>query len=346
MNGEFDLIARMRARLGAGGEGLVVGSGDDAAAVRPAGAIAVTSIDSFVEGVHFRLVTTSLRDLGHKCLAASLSDLAAMGATPGEAYVALGLPPHLGEREVLELTDGMGALAAETGVTICGGDVTRADELFVVVTVVGYVESDAQLARRDAARPDDLIGVTGALGGSGAGMLLLERKQPGLGAAAGEHLLARHLRPRPQLDAGRALAQAGVHAMIDVSDGIASDVERICEQSGVAAEVRLADLPVEEGVAEVARHHGLDPLVLAATAGEDYELLFTAPPAARDRIEQTATSLQTTVTWIGEILPLERGGEAVRLLDAAGRPCRLHGWDHLRDRSRQADAEQASPGRA
>ena len=343
MSGEFDLIARMRERLGsAGGERVVVGSGDDAAAVRPGGAIAVTSIDAFVEGVHFRLVTTSLRDLGHKCLAASLSDLAAMGAAPGEAYVALGLPRHLGEREVLELADGMGALARETGVTVCGGDVTRADELFVVVTVVGYVESNTELARRDGARAGDLIGVTGALGGSGAGLLLLERKHPGLDAAVGGHLLARHLRPQPQLDAGRALAGAGVHAMIDVSDGVASDVERICEQSGVAAEIRLADLPIEDGVAEVARDHGLDPLELAATAGEDYELLLTAPPGARHEIERTATSVQTTVTWIGEVLPRESGGEAVRLLDAAGRPCRLRGWDHLRP----ADAAQASPGRA
>ena len=108
---EFDLIAQCASGCSAR-ERVVVWSGDDAAAVRPGGAIAVTSTDSFVEGVHFRLVTTSLRDLGHKCLAASLSDLAAMGADAGEAYVALGLPPHLGEREVLELADGAEALAA------------------------------------------------------------------------------------------------------------------------------------------------------------------------------------------------------------------------------------------
>ena len=340
---EFDLIAKMRERLSPRGERVVVWSGDDAAAVRPGGAIAVTSIDSFVEGVHFRLVTTSLRDLGHKCLAASLSDLAAMGANPGEAYIALGLPHHLGEREVLELADGVEALATSCGVSICGGDVSRADELFVVVTVVGYVETQEQLARRDGAQPGDLLGVTGALGGSGAGLLLLERKHHGGDLEAGRRLLERHLRPQPRLDAGRALVAAGVHAMIDVSDGIASDAARICECSGVAAEVQLADLPIEEGVPEVARDHGLDPLELAATAGEDYELLFTAPAGARDGIDRAAKAANVGVSWIGRIMPASGDAEgAVRLLDAEGRPRRLRGWDHFS----RADAAPESPRRA
>ncbi len=344
---EFELIARMRERLSSRSDRVVVWSGDDAAAVRPGGAISVTSTDSFVESVHFRLVTTSLGDLGHKCLAASLSDLAAMGAGPGEAYIALGLPHHLGEREVLELADGAEALAASCGVTICGGDMTRADELFVVVTVVGYVDAEEQLARRDGARPGDLLGVTGALGGSGAGLLLLERKHRGgdleLGLEAGQRLLERHLRPRPLLGAGRALVAAGIHAMIDVTDGIASDAARICERSGVAAEVRLTGLPLEEGVAEVARDHGLDPLELAATAGEDYELLFTAPAGARDDIERAAEAANVAVSWIGRILPASGdAGGAVRLLDAEGRPRRLRGWDHFS----RADAAPESPRRA
>jgi thiamine-monophosphate kinase len=341
---EFDLIAKMRERLEPRGERVVVWSGDDAAAVRPGGAVSVTSIDSFVEGVHFRLVTTSLRDLGHKCMAASLSDIAAMGAEPGEAYIALGLPAHLGEREVLELSEGADSLAASFGVTVCGGDVSRADELFVVVTVVGYVENEQELARRDGARPGDLLGVTGTLGGSGTGLLLLERKHAGRDVAAGERLLERHLRPVPLIAAGRALAGAGVHAMLDVSDGIASDVARICERSGVAAEVHLAGLPLEEGVADIARDLGLDPTELAASAGEDYELLFAAPASARDGVEQAAASTGSEVTWIGRIL--ERTGgtddDAVRLLDEAGRSRRLRGWDHLT----RAGAAPGSPGRA
>ena len=339
---EFDLIAKMRERLSPRGDRVVVWSGDDAAAVRPGGAVGVTSVDAFVEGVHFRLVTTSLHDLGHKCLAASLSDLAAMGAAPGEAYVALGLPPHLGEREVMELAEGAESVAADCGVTICGGDVTAAAELFVVVTVVGYVDSEAGLARRDGALPGDLLGVTGALGGSGAGRLLLERKHHGGDVVAGEQLLGRHLRPRPLLGAGRALASAGVHAMIDISDGLASDVARICERSAVAAEVRLADLPIEEGVAGVARDHGFDPLDFAATAGEDYELLFAAPPDGKEEVERAAQAAGSAVTWIGSVVsPGDEEGR-VRLLGADGRPRRLSGWDHFA----QAAGHPESPGPA
>jgi thiamine-monophosphate kinase len=338
---EFDLIAKLRARLAPRSERVLVWSGDDAAVVRPGGGVSVTSIDSFVEGVHFRLTTTSLRDLGHRCLAAALSDLAAMGAEPGEAYIALGLPGHLGEREVLELADGAERLAEQHGVTICGGDVTRADELIVSLTVVGYAGSAAEIVQRAGAQPGDLLGVTGALGGAGAGLLLLERKHPGGDAVTGERLLARHLRPQPLLVAGRALARAGVHAMLDVSDGVASDVQRMCERSGVAAEVRLADLPLEEGVADVAHAHGLDALELAATAGEDFELLFAAAPDTRDEVERAAAAADSPVTWIGRILSAGDSPEPrVRLLDAAGHARRLSGWDHL------AGAARRSPGRA
>ncbi len=340
---EFDLIARMRERFGSRGARVVVGSGDDAAVVvRPAGGVSVTSIDSFVEGVHFRLATTSLRDLGHKCLAASLSDLAAMGAGPGEAYIALGLPDHLGEREMLELADGVQALAGEHDVAICGGDVSRAGELFVSVTVVGYADEAGNLVCRDGARPDHVVGVTGALGGSGAGLVLLERNPAGGDREAGERLRERHLRPRPLLSAGRALARAGVSAMLDVSDGVASDALRICERSAVAAEIRLADLPIEAGVADVVSALGLDPPEFAATAGEDYELLFTAPPGARAAIETAAASAGTEVSWIGRILPTGAQDDRVRLLDAEGRSRRLRGWDHLSP----ADSGRRSPGSA
>jgi thiamine-monophosphate kinase len=340
MTNEFDLLRKIRERVARPDDRVLVASGDDAAVVRPAGSVSVTSVDLFVEGVHFRLVTTSLRDLGHKCLAASLSDIAAMGATGGEAYLAVGLPDHLGERETLELAEGAAALAAEHGVTICGGDLTRADELFVAVTVVGYADAVDRLVTRGGARAGDIVGVTGALGGSGAGLILLERKPPGIDIQAGERLLDRHLRPRPLLEAGRALAAAGVSAMLDVSDGVASDLERLCEQSGVGVEVQLDALPVDEGVAEVATAAGVDPLELAAGAGEDYELLFTAPPAARDAVERAGRDSGSPVTWIGRA---SDGGEPVpRLLDETGRPRELAGWDHLR-RGREP---KEPPGRA
>jgi thiamine-monophosphate kinase len=300
------------------------GAGDDAAVVRSDG-LQVTSVDAFVEGVHFRLGTTSLLDLGHKCLAASLSDLAAMGAEAGEAYFVLGMPEHLEPQEALELIDGAEALAARSGVTICGGDTTRSRELFVAVTVVGHADRESDLVGRDGARPGDAVGVTGALGGAGAGLLLLERKLAGLDPGVGAVLLERQLRPEPRLAAGRALARAGVHAMADVSDGIASDCARIAEASGVAIEVRLASLPLDEGVAEVAVAAGIDPFDLAAGSGEDYELLFAAPQSACEAVESAAAQAGLPVSWIGRTLE----GAGVRLLDEAGRPRQVGGWDHF-----------------
>jgi thiamine-monophosphate kinase len=325
---EFELLEKLRSALSTQDDRVVLGSGDDAAVVRPAGSLAVTSVDAFVEGVHFRLTTTSLGDLGHKCLAASMSDIAAMGAAPGEAYLAVGVPDHLGERELLEFAAGVQALAGEHRVSVVGGDLTRADELFVAVTVVGYANEDDRLVTRRGAQPGDLVGVTGALGGSGAGLLLLERKPAGIDVQLAERLLERHLRPRPLVSAGRALAAAGVSAMIDVSDGVAADLARLCEQSGVSVEVRLDSLPLDEGVADVAAAVAIDPLEVAAGAGEDYELLFTAPAGARDAVARAAADSGAPATWIGTV---SGTGEPVpTLLDESGRPRRLAGWDHLR----------------
>jgi thiamine-monophosphate kinase len=335
MTNEFVLIEKIRARLGVRGNRVVRGSGDDAAVIRADG-VTATSVDAFVEGIHFRLDTTSLFDLGHKCLAASLSDLAAVGAEAGEAYLVLGLPDHVEPEEALELIDGAETLASSLGVTICGGDLTRSKELLVAVTVVGHAADESDLAGRDGASPDDLVGVTGALGGAGAGLLILERKLSGLDTSTAEALIERHLRPLPRLEAGRALVAAGVGAMADVSDGIASDCARIAERSGVAIEIELDALPLDEGVAAVAEAAHVAPVDLAAGAGEDYELLFTASADKRDAVEAAASGAGLPMTWIGRAVD----GSGVRLLDEAGRSRPVHGWDHFpgsrQDRPRQA----------
>jgi thiamine-monophosphate kinase len=324
MGSEFELIAQIRSKLGQRGERVLRALGDDAAVVRADG-VTVTSVDTFVEGFHFRLATTSLRDLGHKCLAASLSDLAAVGANAGEAYLALGLPPNVGEREALELVTGAEELAAELGVTICGGDLTASNELFVAVTVVGHAPTETELVSRQGSRPGELVGVTGRLGGAGAGLELLERKGHGLPVDVGERLLDRQRRPRPQLEAGAALARAGVSAMIDLSDGLASDCVRLSEESGVAFEIELARVPLDDGVETVAEIVGRPAAEFAASAGEDYELLLTAPPEARAAAESAAEQAGTVITWIGKT----RAGAGVKLLDDQGVARPLGGWDHL-----------------
>ena len=268
--------------------------------------------------------------VGRRSLAAALSDLAAMGADTGEAYLVLGLPAGFGDEQGLELLHGAMSLAAQTDTAIVGGDVVGAPTLTVCVTVVGWADSADQLIGRDGALDGDLVGVTGTLGGAGAALAVLEGHAalpPGRDA-----LLARMREPTPRLAEGRALAAAGVHALIDISDGIATDAGHVGRASGVQLRVELEALPLTDGVSEVSAELGVPAWELAAGGGEDYELCFCAAPSERAHIEQAVRAAPGAtagagVSWIGRVA---EGPPGVSLLDERGRDVRIQGFEHLR----------------
>jgi thiamine-monophosphate kinase len=247
-----------------------------------------------------------------------------MGADPGEAYLVLGLPADFGAERALELVRSAAALASRMDTAIAGGDVVGAPALIVSVTAVGWSDSAATLVGRDAARPGDLVGVTGRLGAAGAARAVMG----GLAACsrAAEAAVERARRPMPRLREGRALAQAGIHAMIDLSDGLATDAGHIGRASGMNLRVDLSALPLDDGVAEVARELDEPAWRLAAAGGEDYELCFCAAARDRERVQAAVADLGAVhVSWIGEVLD---GAPGVTLSDERGDAVRIEGYEH------------------
>ena len=301
---EDALVARLAELVAAPAPGVLRGIGDDAALLDPDLA---WTVDTQVEGVHFDRATSSPADVGWKALAVNLSDLAAMGATPLAALVSVLVGPG-DDAELEAIYSGLGACARLYGCAIAGGDVARAEELALSISVLGRT---ACAPGRDGAQPGDVIAVTGDLGASAAGLLVL--RDPALAELPGaDACVQRHRRPHPRLAEGAALAPHA-HAMMDLSDGLATDLPRLARRSGVAIEIDLAALPVRAETAAIARAAGVDPAELAATGGEDYELAVALPPDAD----------LGGLTAIGTVT----AGSGVRLAGADGA---LRGWDHLR----------------
>jgi thiamine-monophosphate kinase len=329
MRGEFDLIKKIRDRAFREAASLTKGIGDDCAIIsQKAGLDTLISSDLLVEDVHFRLAQTPPRSLGHKTLAVSLSDIAAMGGRPRFCTLSLAIPAGIDDKFLTEFFDGFFALADKHSVTLVGGDTSSSEKLVFDLNILGECRSGKAI-RRDSARAGDLIFVTGHLGASAVGFKLLERGYTRVNDSPNEietlmnQAVQSHLMPTPRIEIGQNLLELGIaSSMIDLSDGLSSDLNHICEESCVGAIVFADQIPVSPSI-DVTKQ---DRMQMALNGGEDYELLFTANTQSSEMISEIASDVP--ITCIGEITEDAR----VLLMHSPGNsePLLPRGYEHFK----------------
>ncbi|HTF99325.1 MAG TPA: thiamine-phosphate kinase [Nitrospirota bacterium] len=277
--GEFGLIEKLRNSFRVRSDRVQIGIGDDAAVLKLTSTESLlATADMLIEGVHFDLAFTDFYSLGWKSAAVNLSDIAAMGGNPRFCLTSLGISPAITVEQISDFYRGCKAVLRRSGVVLVGGDTCLSPKAFVIsITLLGETVRKTKLLR-SGARPGDRIFVTGTLGDAAAGLELL-RTGRAPDDRSGRKLTAKHLRPEPRIAWGRVIARAGAaHAMIDVSDGLSSDLIHLSEESGVGAVVNADAIPVSRQLCRLSGSLSLSPLTYALDGGEDYELLFTAPP--------------------------------------------------------------------
>ena len=317
--GEFGLIDRIKDQVAAS-PSVPLGIGDDAAALLPTPEnLTLITCDMLLEGVHFDLSFCDAKSLGRKSLAVNLSDLAAMGARPRQFLLGLAVPSEIPLEFVDRFMAGVMEHASRYAAALVGGDTCASKGgLAISITALGEQRPE-RVVKRSGARPGDLVYVTGTVGDAAAGLGELRR-----GIREG-FLVSRQLDPQPRVEAGVALAEAGLaSAMIDVSDGVLADLGHICELSGTGARLDLASLPLSQ---EYRAACGADPFALALSGGEDYELLFCGPRERRTEVEELFGKVGLAVSVIGEIT----SGNRVEPFDPEGKPYTLvhKGFDHF-----------------
>jgi thiamine-monophosphate kinase len=331
---EDELIAAIGRVLSGAGPEVLVGPGDDAAVVLRGSGELVLTTDAMVEGVHFLTDRTTPRDLGYKAIAVNVSDIAAMAGSPRFALCALTLTDAIDASWVVELAGGMRECSDEFAVSLVGGNLSRGRELAIVVTVTGEVGA-GRAVRRDGARPGDRVVVTGSLGGSAAGLRVSSQRS---WSDEERDALRRSMRPVPRVGEASILSAHGATAMMDVSDGLAIDLSRLCRASGVGARLEMAHVPV----------HPAATVDEALGGGEDYELLATLP--GPDAVAGARTDVRegfgVSLSDIGVIIE-DKGAESAAKSaakstakstgglvavdeDGTERPLAIEGWDHFR----------------
>lgn len=334
--GEFGLIRHLTQNITLRNKSSIKGIGDDAAVISYKNRQTLVTTDMLVEGVHFDLMYTPLKHLGYKAIAVNVSDIVAMNGTAAQVTVGIAVSNRFSVEALEEIYEGMFIACEKFKVDMVGGDTTSSKSgLVISVTALGYAE-EGNIVYRDGAKENDLVVVTGDLGGAYVGLQLLEREkqvflanpqiQPDL--EGHDYIIERQLKPEPRLDILELLKELGVKptAMIDISDGLSSEILHLCNQSGVGCNLYEDKLPIDPTTISMAREFTLDPTVCALSGGEDYELLFTTDIGDYDKIKGNPN-----LTVIGHIAAKDSG---VNLIARSGAlyPITAQGWDALQNK--------------
>lgn len=332
--GEDSLIESLK-RFGGSRDRLLKGIGDDTSvSVQKGGLALLATTDILIEGVHFKTKNTPAYLLGRKALSVSLSDIAAMGGTPLIFLVSLALSPSTPKKFIDELYRGLDAVAREANCALAGGNVAKTPGPMMVSTTVMGEAAAGEVVYRKGAKTGDLIFITGALGGSALGLkALMAGKNAPLSRLPWKESVKKHLDPAPRLKAGQAIAKARLAtAMMDISDGVALDLKRLCSESKKAAVVYLNSLPITDELKAYGKKTCKSPLLeFALTGGEDYELLFTSPEENLRKISALSKKLGLPITPVGRIVNQKKTVRVVTVLDASGEPMELKkmGFEHF-----------------
>ena len=333
--GEFGLIDHLTKNIELQNASSIIGVGDDGAVIDHFGKQTVVSTDLLVEGVHFDLIYTPLKHLGYKSVIANISDIYAMNATPTQLVISLGLSNRFSVEAVDELYEGIYAACEKYGVDLVGGDTTSSQKgLIISITAIGEVTPDT-FVKRSTAQKGDLICVSGDLGASYIGLLFLEREkkiylespgvQPDLEGEA--YVVGRLLKPEARKDIIEFLAAQKIQptSMMDISDGLSSEILHICKQSELGCVLYEEKIPIAEATKQAAFKFELDPTACSLSGGEDYELLFTIPQSEYDKLV-----LNEQISVIGYMTDAEQGA---KLFTKGGSkyPITAQGWNHMKE---------------